>query len=197
MFAFRQHRRPNPLASAVDDPLFVLLAFRQQKAVQLFQVPRRRNWHEVIPPKVAVFILHTALLVSLPRRAEISCESPVRSERDKSRRLFPPVPAQDFLHRARQIVEAQFAKDSPKMVERKLVRLQKRLLRCVQIGPMKRPGARHAPHAEGLYLLSFPVHVHPGLVPVNLPFAAPTVGLRYKRLSWEPLAKLKQEVRFL
>ena len=56
--------------------------------------------------------------------------------------------------------------------------LQKRLLRRVQVGAVKRRSACHAAHRKNLQLDSFSCQVGTGFVPVNLRFHAPGVALR-------------------
>jgi hypothetical protein len=59
---------------------------------------------------------------------------------------------------------------------------QKRLLRGVKIGGVKRSAAGHAAHREEVRSLAALVEVHHGLVPIHLAFAAPVIALRHKRL---------------
>src|ERR1035438_5063426 len=82
----------------------------------------------MVAPELPSLAFHTALLVPLPRRAELRFESPVRAESDEPHRLLPLMAAQDFLYRTPQIVVSQHAEDSAKIGERQFVRFQKRLL---------------------------------------------------------------------
>jgi len=60
----------------------------------------------MVAPKVSGFRFNAAFLVRLGRRAELRFESPVRTERYEASDLFPAMPAQDLLHRRREIVIA-------------------------------------------------------------------------------------------
>ena len=52
----------------------------------------------MVAAKEPGFSYDTALFVALTRPAEARLKAPVRAERDKARRLFPLMTAQDFLH---------------------------------------------------------------------------------------------------
>jgi hypothetical protein len=69
-----------------------------------------------------------------------------------------------------------------KVGERMLVRLEKRLLRCVQIGAVESRTAGHRPHRENLHLGPLVAKIDPGFIPVDLGFLCLTVALRHERL---------------
>ena len=63
------------------------------------------------------------------------------------------------------------------------MRLQERLLRRVQIGPVECRPARHRPHREHLHAGPLTAEIGPGLVPVHLRLVAQHVALRHERLA--------------
>jgi hypothetical protein len=85
----------------------------------------------VVAPEIAAFAFNAALLVPFAGGTEFRSKPPVRAERDEPHRLFPAVAAQDFAHRAGQIIITQHGKYAAKIGERVLVRLQEGLLRGV------------------------------------------------------------------
>ncbi len=86
------------------------------------------------------------------RGAEFRGKPPVRAERHEPNRLFPPVAAQDFAHRAGQIIITQHGKYAAEVGEGVFVRFQERLLRRMQISPEERYPAGHRAHREHLHL---------------------------------------------
>ena len=147
MLALDAHRFAHRERLSVNPPLFILLAARPQIFVQRGQVFYFRHRHQMVPPEVAHFAFHAALLVAARRVAKLRLESPVRAKRDQPVGLLALVPAQNLLHRALQVVVAQQPEHSAEIVKGPLVRFQKRLLRGVKIRGVKRPAARHAAHA--------------------------------------------------
>src|ERR1700745_1333547 len=93
---------------------------------------RPRDRHHVVPPKISSFSFYSTLLVSFPRSAELRLEAPMRSEGDKSRRLFSLVSAQYLLYCTLEIVIPTKSEYPPEIGKGSLVRLQKCFLACVQ-----------------------------------------------------------------
>jgi hypothetical protein len=89
---------------AGDHPPHILATTDQQLGVELLKVPGLRNRYPVVAQKVAGFALDATLLVRLRRRAEVTCEAPMRAESDEPRGLLAPMAAQDLLYRALEIV---------------------------------------------------------------------------------------------
>src|ERR1035438_4214641 len=148
MFPLLTHPRTHGQTAVSNNALLVLLGLSQQHCIQLFPAANLRHRHHMIPPIVPVFPFHAALFMSFARRAKLRFKSPMRPERDKPFGLFPLLPAQDLLDGAAQIIESKCLEHPAKVLECQFVRFQKRLLAGVWIGPMKRPAARHAAHAE-------------------------------------------------
>ncbi len=121
--------------------------------------------------------------MTLARRAELRGEPPMRAERHEPHRLLAPMAAQDFAHRTCQIVVAQQVEHTAEVGERVLVRLEKRLLRRVQIGAVERRPAGHRAHREHLHLGPLVAEIDPGFIPVDLGLLRPTVTLRHERLA--------------
>jgi hypothetical protein len=63
------------------------------------------------------------------------------------------------------------------------MRLQKRLLCGMQVGPMERRAAGHRAHGENLNLGSLVAEIDPGFIPVDLSLLSPIVTLRHERLA--------------
>ena len=183
MLALDHHARSHRLLASGDQPLFVLLASRQELPVQVREIRRFRHRHPVIAPEVSSFSFDAALLVRLGRRAKLRLESPVRTEGNEASRLFPPMSAQNLLHRRGQVVIAKLAEHAAKVGERQLVRFQKRLLGGMQIGAVKRRSARHAAHRKHLQLDSLAAQIGIGFVPIDLRFHAPGITLRNAGLA--------------
>src|ERR1700677_3103113 len=106
----------------------------------------------MITPEVTGLTFNPAFLVRFRRRAEVAREAPVRAEGDEARGLLAPMPAQNLLHRALQVVVSEQPENSTKIVERMLVGLEKGLLRRALIGPMEGGAADHAAQREHLQL---------------------------------------------
>jgi hypothetical protein len=66
---------------------------------------RPRNRRQMVPAEVTHFA--PALFAASFRRAELPLRSLVRTKCDQACRCLPPMPAQNLLHRALQIVVAQ------------------------------------------------------------------------------------------
>src|SRR5271167_2439389 len=98
MFSLPIHPCAHRLAPLADQTLLIFPRSFQQEQVQGLPTGNLRDRHHVVPAKVSPFSFHAALLVSLSRIAELRLETPMRSEGDESRRLFPLVTAQNFLH---------------------------------------------------------------------------------------------------
>ena len=137
----------------------------------------------MVAPEVAAFAFNAALLVPLAGRAELRGKPPMRAERHEPHRLLPPVAAQDLAHRTGQIVVAQQLKHAAEVGEGVLVRLEERLLRRMQVGPVERRPAGHRAHREHLHLGPLVAEIDPGLIPVDLRLLSPTVALRHARGS--------------
>src|SRR5882724_11114648 len=135
MFPLDDHGRADRLRTTLDDAALVFVRTRRYQQVQLLQVPDLRHWYEMVPPELAPFAFHTALLVPFTRRAELGFESPVRAESNEPRRLLPLMTTQNFLHGALQVVVTQHAEHTAEIGERQLVCFQERLLVGVRIGP--------------------------------------------------------------
>src|SRR5664280_1697487 len=136
------------------------MAVSQQLGVQFRKIAGQRYRNPVVAAEVAHFTFHPALLVAFAGRAELSLILPVRTEGDEASRQLALVAAQDLLHRARQIIVAKPAENAAEVMERQLVRFQKRLLRdplAIQVGI--------------------------GFIPIDLGFDAPVVALRHKGLA--------------
>src|SRR6202522_3244476 len=129
----------------------------------------------MVAPEITAFPLNAAFLVTLPRRAELGGEPPMRAERQEPHRLLPLIAAQDLAHRARQIVVTQQMENAAEVGESVLVRLEERLLCGVQVSTMKRRPAGHRPHREHLHLGPLVAKIDPGFIPVNLGLPSPTV----------------------
>ena len=137
----------------------------------------------MIAPEVAALAFDTALLMPLARRAELGGKPPVRAERHEPNRLLPPVATQDLADRTGKIVIAQQVEHPAEVFERVLVRLQKRLLCGVQVGPVECRAAGHRAHGENLHLGPLVAEIDPGFIPVDLSLLSPTVALRHERLA--------------
>ena len=183
MFALDAHRFAHRVRLPVDPPLLLLLAARAQILIQRGQIFYFRHRHQMVPPEIAHFAFHAALLVAARRVAKLRLESPVRTKSDQPVGLLALVPAQNLLHRALQVVVAQPPEHSAEIVKGPLVRFQKRLLRGVKIRSMKRSAARHAAHREKMCGLAALLELHRGLVPIHLGLHAPVVTLRHERLA--------------
>src|SRR5208283_1103936 len=168
---------------AVNPPLFLLLAARAQILVQSGQIFYFRHRHQVVPPEIAHFAFHAALLVAARRVAKLRLESPMRTESDQPVGLLALVSAQDLFHRALQVVVAQPPEHSAEIVEGLLMRFQKSLLRGMEIRGVKRPAARHAAHRKKIRDLAALGELHRGFVPIHLGLHAPVVTLRHERLA--------------
>ena len=99
-----QHRRADALLAPRDGARLIRLAGGQELRIQLLQVARLRHRHPVVPPEPPDLALHPALLVRLRPGVQNSdanrqCERNATNRAVSSRR-----PAQDPLHRRRQIV---------------------------------------------------------------------------------------------
>src|SRR5437868_12441314 len=134
MLALGQHRCPDRLATAADQPLLLLIRTGSQKVVQLLQVAHLRHRNKIVPAELAAFTLHAAFFVAFSGRTELRAKTPVRAESDEPRGLFPLTAAQNLLHCAAQVIEPESTKNASKPLERQLVRFQKRLLSGVRIG---------------------------------------------------------------
>src|SRR5215470_3929218 len=73
----RDHRCADGLLMAGDLAPRAISAAGQQLRVELVEVPRLRNRHPVIAPKVAGLALYPAFLVRFGRRAKVTLEAPV------------------------------------------------------------------------------------------------------------------------
>src|SRR5207245_3412243 len=104
MLALDPHRLADRVRLPGNPPLFVLLAACAQILVQLTEVLHSRHRYQMVPPEVARFAFHAALLVATRRVTELRLETPVRTERDQPVGLLALMPAQNLLHRAFQVV---------------------------------------------------------------------------------------------
>ena len=98
------------------------MAILQQLGVQLGQITGLRHRYPVVAPEVAHFAFHAALFVAFARSAETGLVLPMGTKGDEARRQLPLIAAQNLLHRARQVVVAQLAKDPTKIMESQFVR---------------------------------------------------------------------------
>lgn len=80
------------------------------------------------------------------------------------------------------IIVTQHSEYPAEVAEGVLVGLQKRLLGGVAVGAVKGAAAGHRAHAEDLQLDALAIEVGVSLVPVDLGFLAPIVGLRHEGL---------------
>jgi len=90
--------------------------------------------------------------------------------------------AQDLLHGTLQVVIPQDLEHPRKEGKCQLMRFQKRLLGGVRIGPVKRPAAGHAAHAEHVYFAGHPIKLHPAFIPIHLRLTTELIRLRHKNL---------------
>src|SRR5437016_9789440 len=88
-----------------------------QQLIQLFQIACLWQRHQMVPPEVSLFALHAALLVAARRITEVALETPVRAEAYEPFCLLALVPAQDLLHRTRQVVVSDNLEGSTKIAE--------------------------------------------------------------------------------
>ena len=151
--------------------------------VQLVQVLRLRNRHQMVPAEVTDFALDSALFVAPRRIAELRLESPVRAKSNQALRLLSLMPAQNLLHRTLQVVVAQAPKHATEIVKCPLMCFQKCLLRGVIVSHMKRSATRHRAHREVVNRLALAPDLGYCFVPIHLRLAAPVVDLRHERLS--------------
>src|SRR6187431_1221628 len=107
----------------------------------------------MITAEISTFTLYTAFLMRFARRTEIRFIAPMRPEGNEPHRLLTLRAPQNPFHRRLQVVVAHAPKHTAKPGKRQLVRLQERLLGCMQIGAMKPGAATHAAHAEHVHLL--------------------------------------------
>ena len=196
VFALGDHRRADRLAAPGDDAVLLLVHTGGDQLVQLFQIAHMRHGRQIVAAILPTFTLDATLFVSLAGRTELGGKAPVRAESDEPGGLFALMAAQDLLHRAGQVVEAQAVKDPAKPPECQLVGFQKRLLRGMRIDAVKGRAAGHRAHAEDVDLAALVialrgscreafvagVEIDPALVPIHLRFAAKLVGLRDKDL---------------
>jgi hypothetical protein len=63
------------------------------------------------------------------------------------------------------------------------MRLQERLLRRVQVGPVERRAAGHRAHREDLHPGPLAAKVGPGLIPIDLRLLAQAIALRHEGLA--------------
>src|SRR5712692_2716613 len=180
MFTLDGHGCADSLCVPCDHALLFFFTGCAQQFIQLFQIACLRQRHQRVPPEVSLFALHAALFVAARRITEIALETPVRAEGKEPLRLLALVPAQNLLPCTRQVVVSEHLEGPAEIPEGRFVRVQKRLLRGVRIGLVKRTAAGHRPHTEDEQLLSFPAQFCPGLVPIHLSFPAPPVTLRYE-----------------
>src|ERR1019366_4298288 len=171
----------HPLLPPRDRPPLIFAATGYEVPVQIGDVESLGHRHPVIPAKVADLPLHTALLVAFARRAELTLVSPMGTEGDEPRRLFPPLPAQNLLHCGTEVVVTKPAKHAREVCERPLVALQKRLLRRMEKGTVERRAACHTAHRKALQLGPFSRQVCVGIVPVHLCLHTPVVTLGNER----------------
>jgi hypothetical protein len=87
----------------------------------------------VVASKVSALAFDAALLVAAGRVTELALVAPVRTESDEAAGLFPPMSTQDLLHRARQVIVAERAKDAAEVAERQLEGFKKCLLGGVRV----------------------------------------------------------------
>src|SRR5271163_4355462 len=137
MLALRGHGGTDRLGPAVEDPRLILPAARQQQDVESIDLDRGGHRHEMVAAEIANLPLNAAFLMPFVRCAELRGEPPVRAERYEAHRFLSPVAPQNLAYRAFQIVVPQHPEYAAKVLKRQFVRLQKRLLGGVQIGPMK------------------------------------------------------------
>src|ERR1035437_1247144 len=125
------------LLSPCDGPPLIFATTGDELPVQVGDVESLGHRHPVIPAKVANFPFHAPLLVAFARCAELTLVSPMGTEGDEPRRLFPPLPAQNLLYGRTEIVVTKPAKHAREVGERPLVALQKRLLRRMEKGTVE------------------------------------------------------------
>src|ERR1035441_4581430 len=96
MLSLDEHRRADGLCTPINHPALLFLRTRCQQQVQLCQIQDLRHRYQIVTPELTSFAFHAAFLMPLARRAELRFEPPVRTERDKSRRLFPLMTPAEF-----------------------------------------------------------------------------------------------------
>ncbi len=173
-----RHRLANGLGPPVDHARLVGATPGQQLRIQRVEVRRLGQRHPVIPPEIARLAFHAALLVAFTRRAKLRVELPMGAKRQKPRGLLASESPQDFADRTGEIVVPQRREHAPEVVERALVRFEKRLLRRPRISAMERRTTRHAPHAEHLQRHGLVAEDRHRFVPIDLGLLAPAVRLR-------------------
>src|ERR1039457_996977 len=107
MLSLDEHRRADGLCTPINHPALLFLRTRCQQQVQLCQIQDLRHRYQIVTPELTSFAFHAAFLMPLARRAELRFEPPVRTERDKSRRLFPLMTPQTFPYPTLQVVVTQ------------------------------------------------------------------------------------------
>src|SRR5437764_52952 len=146
-----------PSAGYLSPPSYpalgIFAAALQRLLVQIRQVTNLWHRHQMIASEVSTFSFHATLLMRFCGIAKLCFETPMRSEHKKTLRFLTPEATQYLLYRSSEIVIAETCKDSAKPGERQLMCFQKRLLRGMKIGTMKRRAACHAAHAEHVHSL--------------------------------------------
>src|SRR5690349_13880227 len=142
---------------AGDLAALVISAAGQQLCVKVVEVPRLRNRHPMIAPKVAGIALDPTLLVRFCRRAKVAFEPPVRAEGNEARGLFALLAAQDLLYCTLQVVISKEPKDSAEIMKRMLVGFEKCLLCRTMVRAMEGPATHHAAQREHLQLDLFAI----------------------------------------
>src|SRR5450631_1236184 len=171
----------NTLLPPGDRPPLIFAATGYELPVQIGDVESLGHRNPVIPAKVADLPFHAALLVAFARRAELTFISPMGTEGNKPRRLFPPLSAQNLLYRRTEVVVTKTSKHAREISECPLVALQKSLLRRMQEGTMECRAAGHAAHREALQLGALPGQIGVGIVPIHLCLHTPVVTLGNER----------------
>src|ERR1035437_6326900 len=146
------------------------MAVSQQLGVQFRKIAGHRYRNPVVAAEVAHFTFHPALLVAFAGRAELSLILPVRTEGDEASRQLPLIAAQDHLYCTRQVVVAKPTENAAEVMERQLVRFQKRLLRGPQVSAMIGRSATHRTKRKHLQLNALAIQVGIGFIPINLGF---------------------------
>jgi len=183
MFALHRHRGADRLNPPGQNPRLITPAVRDEACVQRIKIRHARHRHQVIAPEISAFSLNATLLMTLAGRTKFGDKPPMRAERQEPHRLLAPMAPQDLAYRTRQIVVAQQEKHTTEIIERQLVRLEKRLLRRVQIRPVKRRPARHRAHREHLHLAALTIKIDPGFITIDLRLLAQRIALRHERLT--------------
>src|SRR6516164_5399720 len=150
MRALLDHQRAHRLAVSGDEAPFIFTAGSEQLSVKLGEVPRFRDRHPVITPKVAYLAFDAAFFVWFGRRAEVALEPPVRAKGNEPRGFLAAAATQDLLHRTLKVVVPKELKHALEIMECVFVGFEERLLGSAMICSMEGRATAHAAHGKDL-----------------------------------------------